>query len=185
MSGKKRFFGIAALAAWAVLALSCGGGGGGGGTGTGPDYSPGDVVLESAASDPSEAILRVVVYGPLSDVYGIAFHLSYDESILAFASASKTTVIEDVSCGGGCILFLTDDSPSNVLIVGMNRTGAVGGVALPDGPNVFMTLQFTAVATGSSELSFVPGTNKVCDPTTPDCVDLSDTWYGGTVSVEI
>lgn len=184
MSGKKRFLGIAALAAWAVLALSCGGGEGG--TGTGLVYSPGDVVLESAASGPSDAILRVVVYGPLSDVYGIAFHLSYAETLLTFVSASKTAILDDLSCSGACILFPNpDDTNPDLLIVIMSRFDDVGGVDLPDGPNVFMTLQFTAVATGSLDLSFVPGTNKVCDPTIPVCVDLSGAWYGGTVSVEI
>ncbi|UCF80212.1 MAG: hypothetical protein JSV08_06745 [Acidobacteriota bacterium] len=194
MSGKKRFLWIAALAFCAVLALSCGGGGGSGGTGGGLviSWSPGSglpaagnvELVRDAASTPSLLVLDVVVYGPLSDVYGIAFHLSYDESVFVFAGASKTTILDDVSCSGACIQFPTpDETNPDLLIVSMSRTGNVGGVALPDQPNVFMTLQFTPVAAGSSGLSFVPGTAKVCDPALPDCVDLSGTWTGGIVLV--
>jgi hypothetical protein len=123
MSGKKRFLGIAALAVWTVLALSCGGGGGGGGTGTGglaifyspdinpPPDDPGDVVLrESGASTPSNLILEVVVYGDSIEVYGIAFQLRYDPTVLQFQSASEDSILNADNCNSdNCTLLVAED----------------------------------------------------------------------------
>ena len=118
---------------------------------------------------------------------GIAFHLTFNDTILNFVSAAKTDVLDDEDCSGACVEFLVDNSTPGLLVVGMTRndTPATGvNLLTPQNPYVFMTLEFQPLEEGElSFLSFVDAESQINDPVEPPN-DLSKDWIGGTVSVE-
>ncbi|UCF80424.1 MAG: hypothetical protein JSV08_07905 [Acidobacteriota bacterium] len=184
-----RFFRLVVLGA-VLLAVACGGGGGGGGSGpsytatyTGPgNTAPGNVVLE-LNSEGGTLVLDVVVYGPLANVYNIAFRLQYDPAILEYQSASEGAVFDADNCNGGdCTTFTLDSATvSDKLVVGLTRKEPGVGVALGAGANVVMTLTFTPTAEGGpSAFDFVAGTRELKDA---DGTELSTGWFAGTATV--
>jgi hypothetical protein len=184
-----RFFRLAILGA-VLLAVACGGGGGGGGSGpsytatyTGPgNAAQGNVVLE-LNSQGGTLVLDVVVYGPLANVYNIAFHLQYDPAIFDYQSASEGAVLDDGICSGSCTEFQVDSmAVPDKIIVGLARTAPGAGVNLPSGANVVMTLTFDPVAetVGPAAFDFVAGTRELEDA---DGTELSTGWFAGTATV--
>ena len=171
------------------MAVACGGGGGGGSgpsstaTYTGPgNTDPGNVVLELNSAG-AALVLNVVVYGPLTNAYGIAFHLQYDPAIFEYQSANEGTVLDDAACSGSCTEFQVDSTEvSDKIIVGLARTVPGAGVDLASGANVVMTLTFDPIAAtvGPTAFDFVAGTCKLEDA---DAVDLSTGWFAGTATV--
>ncbi len=198
------------------LAISCGGGGGGGdddgdsGGGTAPPLtasftsdlavapSSGYVALQYnvALSTASEPVFDVIIYGLLQDegiidnrVYGISFHLSFDEGMLSYLNTVFTDVL------GDAINTETSLGPGYISI-GMSRIGDIDGVVVPEAGTVFMRISFKAVSVGSSRLEFMdliagsdcgtPGHSDchvLMNADQPVGTDVSQSWFGGIVDI--
>jgi hypothetical protein len=183
-----RFFRLAILGA-VLLAVACGGGGGGGGSGpsytatyTGPgNTDPGNVVLE-LNSEGAMLVLDVVVHGPLTNVYNIAFRLQYDPAILEYQSAGEGTVFNADDCNGGdCTDFQVDSTTvADKLLVGLTRKESGVGITLGAGANVVMTLTFDPVAETVVPAAFDFSATELKDA---DGTELSTGWFAGTAEV--
>jgi hypothetical protein len=115
----------------------------------------------------------------VSNLFGAAFDLVFDPSILNFVSASKGAFLEQ---GGAETTLLTSVSPSNRLIVGYSRL-ASGGIATGiSGSGALMTLVFNGVTAGASNLIFQ--NNALCNATSSlGCNVITANWQNSLVSV--
>lgn len=114
----------------------------------------------------------------ISNLFGAAFDLLFNPSVLSFVSAQKGTFLEQ---GGVATDLLTAVNPAGDLIVGYSRQ-AVGGTATGvSGSGTLMTITFRALVAGTSNLTFQ--NNSLCYPTGVDCVVISATWNNGNVVV--
>jgi len=179
--------GTAFLAILATAVAACGGGGGGGGTGpTGPPppvttivFTPagGGSVLLASGSGTQGATLSLEVHTTgIQDLYGLAFHLTYPVAALHFTGATEGSVL---NAGGSMPTSLQIvDSPPGNLVVGLTRLGKVPGTAAS---GTLITLQLTAVASGTGNLAFP--SNVASD--SQGNVIPGVTWAGGSVQVTL
>ncbi len=195
------------------ILLSCGGGGSGGDDsgGTAPPIltasfisdltvlpSPGFVALQlnDTLSTSSEPLFDVVVYGLLEDdgindnrVYGISFHLSFNDTILSYVDTIFTDAL-------GAGINTETALNSGVLSVGMSKSGAVDGTEIPESGTVMMQIKFKALSSGTSTIYFMDsvagsdcGTagHSACHILSNADIgigdDVSTGWYGGTVDI--
>ncbi|MBV8200510.1 MAG: hypothetical protein JOZ15_07785 [Acidobacteria bacterium] len=174
-----------ALAAAALVAAACGGGGGGSGPTQPPPTSStivftpsggGNLLLASGAGTQGTTLELELRTTGIQDLYGIAFHLSYPAAALRLITSTEGGVLN----AGGSVptSFQVADSPVGNLVVGLTRLGAVPGTAAG---GTLMTLQFTAVASGSGNLAF--SSNQANDSQGNLIQGL--TWSGGAVQVTI
>jgi hypothetical protein len=179
--------GAALLAVIAMTAAACGGGGGGGGTGpTGPPpptttivFTPaggGSVMLAGGTGTQGTTLSLEVRTTGIQDLYGLAFHLTYPVAALHFTGATEGSVL---NAGGGVpTSFQIVDSPPGNLVVGLTRLGKVPGTAAS---GTLITLQLTAVASGTGNLAF--SSNVASD--SQGNVIPGVTWAGGAVQVTL
>ncbi|HVT59250.1 MAG TPA: cohesin domain-containing protein [Thermoanaerobaculia bacterium] len=177
-----------ALACGMLLALLAACGGGGGGSPTGPPPPPSSIVFTPAtggaagislaagsSSDPTTLVLEVRANG-LSDLYGIAFNLSYPTAVLHFAGGSEGSLL---NAGGTVATSLqVAEAPPGNLIVGLSRLGVVAGTS---GSGVLLTLRFTGVASGSGQFAFA---RNVAGDSSGAPIG-SAAWTAGSVQVTI
>jgi hypothetical protein len=156
--------GVPALILAALLpfvAASCGGGGGGGGPTTPPPPTkttitftpatggvPGISLAAGTSADTSTLVLEVHDNG-VTGLYGLAFNLTYPNTVLRFTDKSEGTVLN----GGGAVStsFQVAESPPGNLVVGLTRLGGVAGTSTS---GVLLTLRFSAVTSGNGSLAF-------------------------------
>ena len=178
-----RRFGAALL----VLTLAaCGGGGGGGGGGpTEPPPPPpptaaivftpagaagaNSVFLASGAASTSSTLFLEVRASQVTDLYGVAFDLTYPSAQLQFVQATPGSLL-----GAAGSVQAAPGAAGN-LIVGGTHLGNVPGA---NGSGVIMTLQFNAIAAGGGQFSF--SRNSALDS---DGGLLPVTWVAGSVQV--
>src|SRR5580693_7865842 len=127
MGARARWVRCAAAAFALPLLAACGGGGSGGGTPTGPTT----LVLDVHA-------------GAVTDLYGVAFNLTYPKQVLQFAGATEGTF--ENAAGSVNTAFQVTESPAGTLVVAVSRLGAVAGAS---GSGTLVTLRFTSTASGS------------------------------------
>ena len=114
----------------------------------------------------------------VSNLFGSAFDLIYNPSVLSFVSVQKGTFLEQA---GATTDLLALANPPGDLIIGYSRQ-AIGGIASGvNGSGTLMTITFRALAAGTSNLTFQ--NNSLCDPTGFDCVVIPANWTNGTVTV--
>lgn len=146
------------LAPVLAAAAACGGGGGGGSpTGPPPPQSgitftasgngTGISLVNGAGSGGNTLNLAVESSG-IQDLYGVAFHLSYPYGVMHYTGSAQGTLL---SAGGVATTFQIVEAPSGNLVVGVTRLGPVPGTSAA---GTLLTLQFTAVASGSGTLAF-------------------------------
>ncbi len=188
---------IPILTIFLLTTVSCGGSGSDGdGSSTSVTYTitytdptpgtpvAGDIVITLNDTDSSgnNLVFDIIAYGALTGVYDIAYHLCYDETILQFISADDTGSALDDGCNAGNCLNLTADSTTvaDKVICHLIRQEPGIGVDLPAGTNLIMKLEFKAIAKGTSTFDFTCGAGALEDTIG---TDLSNTWNGGTVTV--
>src|SRR3989344_433160 len=94
----------------------------------------------------------------ISDLFGAAFELTYNPSILHFVSAQKGSLLEK---DGVTTYLIATPSPEGNLLVGYSRQ-AVGGIATGvNGSGSLMTITFSTVAAGTSNINFQ--NNALCN----------------------
>ena len=178
----------AVIAALGLMTMAaCGGGGGGGGTGVSytaayQDPASGNIVLvlDVASSSGDTLVLDVrVSSATFLDVYGAAFDLCYDDTVLEYQGADGTG--SALCADGNC--FVVDNTITGKVIVGITRNNpAVGGVTLADG-NLILKLTFEGIGVGDGGLNFD------CLPSDDGLQDSGDNpiagtdWQAGTATV--
>jgi hypothetical protein len=171
-----------------VLTLAACGGGGGGGGGGGPTeptppppsaaaivFTPAgaaganSVFLASGSGSNATTLLLEVRASQVTDLYGVAFDLTYPSAQLQFVQATPGPML-----GAAGSVQAAPGAAGN-LIVGGTHLGNVPGAT---GTGVVMTLRFNAIAAGSGQFQF--SRNSALDS---DGGLLPVTWVAGSVQV--
>ena len=166
-----------------LLALSCGGGGGGGGGG-GPTQPPptqpalsftaagaggaNSLVLASGPGSTAERLFLEVRANQVTDLYGVAFDLSYPTNVLRYVAKTSGTFLDGT--------VQVSETPPGNLVVGASRLGRVAGAS---GSGVVVTFEFVALGAGSGSFAFSRNTavNSSGAPL------AGSSWVAGTVQV--
>jgi hypothetical protein len=175
--------GLLLLAVLALLALACGGGGGGSPTSPTPtptagivftpQGAPGSnaVFLASGAATTATTLVLEVRANQVTDLYGVAFNLTYPSAQLQFSSATAGALL-----GGDSGSVQAVVSTPGTLVVGGSHLGAVPGA---NGSGVVLTLVFTATAAGQGSFGFA--LNSAFNSTGQTQGGIS--WLAGSVQV--
>lgn len=169
-----------------VLAFTACGGGGGGGGPTEPTPPPvtqpqiiftpqgaagtNSLFLASAATTTANTLFLEVRASQVTDLYGVAFDLTYPRDQLQFVQASPGPLL------GAAGSVQTAVSAPGIVIVGGTHLGNVQGAT---GSGVVMILQFNAVAAGEGDLRFFR--NSALD--SDGALLRGVSWVGGSVRV--
>lgn len=126
-----------------------------------PATTPGTVALmhNEELSSQMFPVFDLVVHGPVSKAYGMAFRLTYDPNVLAYTGRSLASS-PAVFTADGQPVNLTVDAVTvpGTLIVGLSRlAGRVGGVDLAEAAHIVMRFNFRAAGAGSTAFAFAPG----------------------------
>lgn len=180
MTRRRSLIALAALLG-PVLAACGGGGGGGGGPTAPPPPQPGivfspqsapgqnSVSLAAAAESTIATLILEVRATGVTDLYGVAYDLTYPAAALQFVRAAPGPLLDDGS------VQAVVSSPGR-LIVGGTLLGQVPGSS---GSGVLMTLEFTAVASGEGSLAFAAQRGVSSTGATITGLD----WIAGSVRV--
>lgn len=177
------------LALIVALTVACGGGGGGGSpvepTPTpNPTPTPGQasivftpqgggspgISLAVGAGTTASTLILEVRADQVTDLYGVAFDLSYPSSLLQHVRSTQGPMLQAGTFQGSV-------SPGN-LVIGLSRLGAVPGVS---GSGVLLTFEFRA--TGAGEGAFTFSRNVAANSGGTAISGLS--WSAGTVRVTL
>lgn len=134
-----------------------------------------DSISLAGAGDTTATTFTLTVNATgVNDLYGIAFDLSYPQSVLSFQQATEGTVL---NAGGGTQTSMQVAEASNGdLVVGLSRLGSVGGFS---GSGTLLTLTFSITAGGSGGIDF--SANHAYDSNGAP-IDAMQ-WVGGTLEV--
>ena len=173
-----RLWRVAVLLLATLLAAACGGGSSGPTAPPPPPakgfvFTPGagttGITLAQGAATTTTTFVLEVRATSVTDLYGVAFNLSYPNSVLHFTGATAGTFLTGAS-------LQTVESPAGTVIVGLSKLGTAGGV---DGSGVLLSLQFQAIATGQGAFAF--SRNTAINSSAATLSDLP--WSAGTISV--
>lgn len=172
----------------ALVFAACGGGGGGGPTSPPPPppppaagvtFTPGTVATSSSVSfangtgATSSTLVLDLRATSVNDLYAVAFDVVYPSNLLRFTRADEGPFLS----GGGAPTSLQVSEPMpGLLVVGLSRLGALGGVT---GTGTLITFTFTSRAAGDGAFSFQR--NRVLGSDGLGLPGIS--WGGGTVRV--
>jgi hypothetical protein len=176
---------LAAVGLLTLLTGACGGGGGSSPTAPPPPQSgitftsagsASGISLAMAGGSQGTTLALAVDSSGIQNLYGVGFHLTYPYTVLHFTGATEGAIL---NAGGGVgTSFQVVESPPGTLIVGLSRLGVVGGTSAA-GP--LMTLQFSAVASGTGTLAFAH--DEAADSNSNPIAGVS--WNGGTVQATL
>ena len=174
---------VSLLSFWS---LACGGGGGGGGSPTQPTPTPppsqpslvftpqggggSGISLTAGAASTATTLFLEVRANSVSDLYGVAFDLSYPSNLLQYVRTSQGPFL-----AGGSLQIAP--SAGN-LVIGLSNLGPVPGA---NGSGVLMTLEFRAIGAGQGSLGF--SRNVAANSAGQSISGLS--WGSGTVQVTL
>ena len=164
--------------------VACGGGGGGGGPTQPPPPPPppppsitftpaaapaaNSIFLTSSAASTASKLFLEVRANQVTDLYGVAFDLSYPTAVLRYDNAVRGNFLDGT--------IAVSETPAGNLVVGVTRLGAVQGV---DGSGLLLTLELSPVAAGSGNFTF--SRNAALDD---DGAQMTATgWVAGSVQV--
>ena len=183
--------------------FSCGGGGNSGSSNPSgntwrvtPDGITGDssVILSQNLSQSSADVLAfdIVVHSVTSDpVYGAAFDLDFDSSVIAWNGTGSSncagvatgcmvgSFLEQTSVNGVLYNVALQQGTTNTLVIGVTQSSNDPGAA---GSGTLLTLLFKRVAAGSTPLAF--SNNAVRSPPPSSSEILGITWIGVTVMAQ-
>ena len=144
-----------------------------------PSPIAGDVglSLDSSASTNQQLVLNLSLQGPISNLFGIAFHIQYNAALITFVQALEGNVLNQ---DGTPTQFLVSQG-SNEIVVGLSRIGnpqAIGGVQVT-GNEILFTVLFQPRAAGSTTLTYIQDEMQDIDGT-----DVTNhPWRAGTIGV--
>ena len=165
----------------ALLLTACGGGGGGStpseppppvaGIVLTPQATPGvnSLYLASGAGTTATTLSLELRANQVTDLYGVAFDLTYPATQLQFVRATAGPLLNN-----GSVQAVA--STPGTLIVGGTHLGPTPGAT---GSGVVLTLEFSAVAAGSGSFAFAR--NSALNSTGATITGL--TWIAGSVTV--
>ena len=170
-----------------LLVLACGGGGGGGSpteptptpsptpTPTQPSITftpqspgPSGISLVSAAGSNATTLILEVRATSISDLYGVAFDLSYPATLLQHVRSTQGPMLAGGTFQGSVT--------AGRLVMGLSNLGPVPGTS---GSGVLMTFEFRAIGAGEGTFTF--SKNQAVDSQGQAIAGL--TWSAGTVRV--
>jgi hypothetical protein len=180
---------LALLALLGGFGAACGGGGGGPTAPPTPPPAPPPPVSFNATGTPgaltvhlgqtsgtADNILRLEVRASdFVDLYGLGFDLRYPTDLLDYRGGSHAEG-GFLSGDGTQVELLARQVNDGTVVVGLSRLGDVGGV---EGSGLLLTLDFTAVANGTGEFSYIANSAFDGDG---DRVEEA-VWQAGTVTV--
>ncbi|MEA3344259.1 MAG: cohesin domain-containing protein, partial [Patescibacteria group bacterium] len=113
----------------------------------------------------------------VTDLFGVAFDLSFDPSLITFVSAEEG----DFLSSGCATSLLTSESPSGTIIAGLTRLGSEsGGVS---GSGTLITFNFQSLSkAGTNNFSF--SNNSLCIFSDTGCDYQTGTWVASSVTIE-
>jgi hypothetical protein len=166
-----------------LLLGACGGSGGGGGTTTTEPPPPAIGFTFTAQSAPPVNSLYLAIGGTttpttlvlelranqVTDLYGVAYDLTYPATQLQFSRVTAGPLL-----GNGAVQAAM--STPGTLIIGGTHLGATPGAS---GSGVVMTIELTALASGSGSFAFAR--NSALSSTGTAIPGL--TWLAGSVTV--
>src|SRR3989344_2911254 len=126
---------------------------------------------------PGSQFTVTVQVGSVTDLFGAAFDLMFNPTVLSFASAQKGIFLEQ----GAETSLLTAVNPPGDLIVGYSRLAVDGVPTGVNGSGNLMTLTVNALVAGTSGLTFQ--NMSLCDTTGSECNPIPTTWNNGNVTV--
>jgi len=175
--------GKVSLTAALVLAIACGGGGGGGSpteptptpTPTQPSVTftpqspgPSGILLAVGAGSNATTLILEVRATSVSDLYGVAFDLTYPPSLLQHVRSTQGPML-----AGGTF---QSSATAGRLVVGLSNLGPVPGA---NGSGVLLTFELRAIGAGEGALTF--SKNQAVDSQGQAIAGL--TWSAGNVRV--
>jgi len=193
---------FSALALILLVAAACGGGGsspsddlddgggGGGGlvatfTGTPSAGNPGDVSMDAAASVGADFDVDVVIQGPLTNFFGLAFHVSplANIDLLPGSSGSGSILHSDPQVGTE---FLASQAGTGeaILVTATRVQGGAGfdnGVDVPAGQFHIMTLRFRATDATAGTMTLTNTELRRCGAITCDPEVPTPPFTGGDI----
>ena len=176
--------GYALAAVVVAFSAACGGGGGGGGGG-GPTQPPtpgirfsqsgsagsNSIALTQGAQTNVNRLFLEVRVNAVSELYGVAFDLTYPTQALAFARATEGSFLR------GDTSLQVEERTAGTIVVGLTNLGENPSES---GSGLLLTLEFTPVASGSGSIAF---DNEQAYG--PGGVPKTVTWVGGTVTMQL
>lgn len=109
----------------------------------------------------------------INDLYGTAFTLRFDPSMLFFIDAREGAFLKGGGHSTSFMASLEEGNPGN-LIIGHTRLGSVTGAC---GSGLLATVTFKVMREGESSLSFI---NASAFDSNGDIIDLLG-WFGGVL----
>ena len=163
-----------------LVLAACGGGGGSSGPTAPPPPAPGivftpssagasGITLTAATAPNTSTLLLEVRANSVTDLYGVAFDLTYPATQLQFVRATAGPLLNN-----GAVQAVA--STPGTLVVGGTHLGATPGA---NGSGVVLTLEFNAVAAGSGSFAFAR--NSALNSTGATISGM--TWLAGSVTV--
>jgi len=175
---------LATLAVLSLLTFACGGGGGGGPTSPTPTPTPtagivftpqgapgsNTVFLAAGSATTATTLVLEVRASQVTDLYGVAFDLTYPSTVLTFSRATAGPLLGS----SGSVQAVV--SAPGTLVVGGSHLGAVPGAT---GSGVVLTLEFTATAAGQGSFTYTRNSAFNSAGQTP----AGTSWLAGSVQV--
>lgn len=176
---------LKSLLSLALLLIACGGGGGGNNSPTEPTPTPTPqpslvftptgsggtgISLTAGAASTASTLLLEVRANSVTDLYGVAFDLSYPASVLQYVRHTQGPFL-----AGGTLQVAP---ASGNLVVGLSNLGPVAG---SNGSGVLVTFEFRAIGAGQG--SFAYSRNLAVNSTGQNINGF--TWGTGTVRVTL
>jgi hypothetical protein len=167
-----------------LLLGACGGGGGGGGSSTPVEPPPptlgfiftpqsapavNSLYLANGTGTTATTLVLELRANQVTDLYGVAYDLTYPATQLQFSRVTAGPLL-----GNGAVQAAA--SSPGTLIIGGTHLGATPGAS---GSGVVMTIEFTALASGSGSFAFAR--NSALSSTGTAIPGL--TWVAGSVTV--
>ena len=128
------------------------------------------VFLASGAATTATTLVLEVRANQVTDLYGVAFDLTYPSTQLTFSRATAGPLLGASGSAQAAV------SAPGTLVVGGSHLGAVPGA---NGSGVVLTLEFTATAAGSGSFAYARNSAFNSSGQTP----AGTTWLAGAVQV--
>lgn len=138
----------------------------------------GTINIQGPATDPSigETFTIGVNVNSVSDLYAFQFDLTFDPTLLSLTSVAEGAFLP----GGGATFFIPgtiDNVGGTVSAIADSLIGSIPGVT---GTGVLAEFQFTALAPGTSSLSFA---NEILLDSSLNDITANTTFQNGSITI--